>query len=213
MTQLTAQMVLGAYSIGVFPMAESAHSSTIHWFDPELRGIIPLDEFHLPRRLERTVRAGSFEVRVDSAFGEVIRACAAPAADRPKTWINDSILGVYEKLAGEGHAHSVESWRGGKLLGGLYGVALGGAFFGESMFSRARDASKVALVHLVARMKANGFTLLDTQFVTAHLARFGAREIPRDVYRRMLSLALDQDTDFRRGSEAEVLQCLLTEPG
>jgi leucyl/phenylalanyl-tRNA--protein transferase len=190
MTQLTPELLLNAYAVGIFPMAEARNDPELYWIDPERRGILPLDGFHVPRSLRRTVNRETFEIRIDSAFRAVVAGCAAPAPDRPESWINDEIQAVYGALFDGGHAHSVECWQDGRLAGGLYGVALGGAFFGESMFSRVEDASKVALVHLVARMRLGGFRLLDTQFVTAHLARFGAIEIPREDYRRRLRAAL-----------------------
>ena len=197
MTVLTADLLLKAYAGGIFPMADSADDPEIFWVDPEWRGIIPLKEFHLPSRLKRTVRAQLFEVRCDTAFEAVIRGCAAPAPDRPRTWINEEILRLYTELFRRGFAHSVESWYEGELVGGLYGVSLGGAFFGESMFSRMTDASKVTLVHLIARLISGGYTLLDTQFVTEHLQRFGAVEIPRAEYRRRLSSALTTPAVFQ----------------
>ena len=190
---LNPKTLLHAYANGLFPMAESAEASDLHWYDPEYRGILPLDEFHVPRKLRRTVRKGVFEVRVDSAFRAVMEGCAAA---RPTTWINREILDIYCRLHELGHAHSVESWKDGTLVGGLYGVSLGGAFFGESMFSLATDASKVALVHLVARLRRGGFSLLDTQFVTDHLSQFGALEIPRDDYRWLLWEATELEADF-----------------
>jgi leucyl/phenylalanyl-tRNA--protein transferase len=196
MTQLTPELLLNAYAVGIFPMAEARDDPELYWIDPERRGILPLDGFHVPRSLRRTLRRAPFEVRVDSAFREVVAGCAAPAPDRPESWINDEIQAVYGALFDGGHAHSVECWQDGTLAGGLYGVAIGGAFFGESMFSRVEDASKVALVHLVARLRLGGFRLLDTQFVTAHLARFGAIEIPRDDYRKRLRAALRAPTHF-----------------
>jgi len=198
MTTITPEIVLKAYAAGIFPMAESADDDTIYWIDPDDRGIIPLDKFHVPRRLRRTVRAQRFEVRVDTAFDAVLDACAQSAPERPTTWINHRIRTLYGRLHARGHCHSVECWREGGLVGGLYGVSLGSAFFGESMFSRETDASKVALVHLVARLVAGGYTLLDTQFVTEHLTRFGAVEIPRDEYRSLLAKALDRNADFYR---------------
>jgi leucyl/phenylalanyl-tRNA--protein transferase len=209
MIELNAPLLLRAYAAGIFPMAESADSADLYWFDPERRGILPLDDFHVPRRLRRTVRRGPFEVRFDSAFRAVIEACAEPTAERPKTWINHDIVRLYSELAAQGFAHSVECWRDGRLVGGLYGVALGAAFFGESMFSRETDASKVALVHLVARLRAGGYTLLDTQFVTAHLGRFGAVEIPRAEYRRRLAAALATPADFTHVDQAAALAALL----
>jgi leucyl/phenylalanyl-tRNA--protein transferase len=196
MTTITPDILLKAYAAGIFPMAESADDDTIYWIDPDHRGIIPLDRFHVPRRLRRTVRTQRFEVRVDTAFGDVLDACAQSAPERPTTWINDRIRTLYGGLHASGHCHSIECWRDGRLVGGLYGVSLGSAFFGESMFSRETDASKVALVHLVARLVSGGYTLLDTQFVTEHLTRFGAIEIPRDAYRKLLTDALDRTGDF-----------------
>jgi leucyl/phenylalanyl-tRNA--protein transferase len=191
--RLTPEILLRAYAEGLFPMAERRDDPTLYWVSPQLRGILPLDGFHVPRRLARTVRSGRFAVTTDQAFVEVMRGCAAPAPGREQSWINDEILRLYTALAASGHAHSVECWQDGELVGGLYGVRLGAAFFGESMFSRARDASKVALVHLVAMLQAGGFTLLDTQFLTAHLSGFGAIEIPRDDYLALLKQALARD--------------------
>jgi leucyl/phenylalanyl-tRNA--protein transferase len=186
----TADNLIECYRRGVFPMADARDDERLFLVDPTLRGIIPLDGFHLPRRLARTVRSGLYEVRVDTAFAAVIAGCAAPRPDRPETWINHTIEALCLELFARGEAHSVETWADGRLVGGLYGVALGGAFFGESMFSVARDASKVALAHLVSRLRAGGFTLLDTQFMTDHLRTFGAIEIPRAEYRRRLRSAL-----------------------
>jgi len=191
--QLTPEILLRAYAEGLFPMAERRGDPTLYWVSPERRGIIPLDGFHVPRRLARTVRSGLFTVTADRAFREVMKACAAPTPERPESWINDEILRLYTALHLGGHAHSIECWRDGKLAGGLYGVRLGSAFFGESMFSRRRDASKVALVHLVDGLKRGGFMLLDTQFITAHLARFGAIEIPRERYLLKLQDALNRE--------------------
>lgn len=196
--EITPQVLLKAYAVGIFPMAESADDPGLYWIEPESRGILPLDSFHLPRRLARTVKTAPFEIRVDSDFAGVIDGCAGGGADRPKTWINARIRKVYGELFKLGHCHTVECWQDGALVGGLYGVRLGGAFFGESMFSRARDASKVALVHLVARLKAGGFTLLDTQFTTEHLKTFGAVDIPRREYQRLLDQALRVEADFYR---------------
>jgi leucyl/phenylalanyl-tRNA--protein transferase len=187
---LTPDLLLRAYADGLFPMAERRDDPALYWVSPEQRGIIPLDNFHVPRRLARTIRSGHFTVTADRAFADVMRACAAPAAGREESWINDEILHLYTALHAGGHAHSVECWQGETLVGGLYGVRLGGAFFGESMFSAARDASKVALVHLVDALQRGGFTLLDTQFLTGHLARFGALEIPRVQYLALLQDAL-----------------------
>lgn len=196
LTEITPDLVLRAYRAGLFPMAERRDGERLYWLDPELRGVQPLDAFHLPRRLARTVLSDTFQVRCDTAFAEVMHGCAAPTPDRPETWINPEIERLFGALHLMGHAHSVECWQDGRLVGGLYGVALGGAFFGESMFSAARDASKVALVHLVARLRLGGFRLLDTQFVTEHLARFGAIEIPRADYRRRLIVALEAPARF-----------------
>jgi len=192
-SQLTPEILLRAYAEGLFPMAERRGDPTLYWVSPERRGIIPLDGFHVPRRLARTVRSGLFTVTADRAFREVMKACAARTPERPESWINDEILRLYTALHLGGHAHSVECWRDGKLAGGLYGVRLGSAFFGESMFSRQRDASKVALVHLVDGLKRGGFALLDTQFITAHLARFGAVEITRERYLLKLQDALNRE--------------------
>jgi len=196
MSEIDPQMLLRAYAHGVFPMAEARDDETLYWIDPEVRGILPLDGFHLPRRLARTVRQAPFEVRVDSAFAQTVEACAADTPDRQGTWINDTITELYGELHALGHAHSVECWHDGKLAGGLYGVRLGAAFFGESMFSHQRDASKVALVYLVARLRHGGFRLLDTQFVTEHLSQFGTIEISRDDYRARLDEAVAAAADF-----------------
>jgi leucyl/phenylalanyl-tRNA--protein transferase len=187
---LTPALLLRAYAAGIFPMAETQESDELFWVDPEERGILPLDGFHLPRRLRRTLRSDPFEVGCDADFEGVIDGCAEPAPDRPKTWINGEIRRLYAALHRQGFAHCIECRLDGELVGGLYGVAIGGAFFGESMFSRATDASKVALAHLVARLKLGGYRLLDTQFVTTHLAQFGAIEIPREAYHHRLAEAL-----------------------
>lgn len=189
-TPLTPDQLLGAYAQGLFPMAERRDDPTLYWVSPERRGIIPLDAFHVPRRLARTIRGGRFTITTDTAFAAVMQACAAPAPDRPESWINAEILRLYGALHAQGHAHSVESWQGGELVGGLYGVSLGAAFFGESMFSRQTDASKVALVSLVNSLRRGGYVLLDTQFLTSHLARFGAIEIARARYLLLLQDAL-----------------------
>ena len=196
---LTPQLLLRAYAEGLFPMAERRDDPALYWVAPEQRGIIPLDAFHVPRRLARTVRSGHFTVTTDRAFAAVMQACAAPAPGRPDTWINSEIVRLYTALHASGHAHSVECWREGQLLGGLYGVALGSAFFGESMFSRTRDASKVALVALVDALRAGGFTLLDTQFLTGHLSQFGAVEIPRAQYLELLHAAIARDAVWPGG--------------
>jgi leucyl/phenylalanyl-tRNA---protein transferase len=196
MRSVTPALVLKAYAAGLFPMADSRHDPELFWVDPHSRGIIPLAAFHVPRRLKRTVRAGRFEVRVNSDFIGVLRSCAALAKGRPETWINEAIVALYLALHEQGHAHSVESWLDGRLAGGLYGVTLGAAFFGESMFSRERDASKVALVHLVARLRMGGFRLLDAQFYTRHLGQFGAVEVQRRDYLERLRSALAADASF-----------------
>ena len=213
MLSLSAPLLLRAYAAGVFPMAESADSPTVDWYEPEERGVLPLERFHLPRRLARTVRAGTFDVAFDQDFAAVMRACAAPAPGRSVTWINQAILDGYQDLFTHGFAHSVECRLDGELVGGLYGVAIGGAFFGESMFSRARDASKVALVHLTARLKSAGFSLLDTQFVTEHLRQFGAYEIDRREYRRRLDAALSINTDWNGVDPATAVTALLAAAG
>lgn len=187
---ITPDVLLKAYACGIFPMAESAEDPGLFWIEPDRRGIIPLDTFHIPTRLARTVRSDRFEIRVDTDFDGVIDGCAAPQDGRDKTWINQRIRRLYGELFARGQCHTIEAWRDGRLVGGLYGVELGGAFFGESMFHVERDASKVALVHLVARLKAGGFTLLDTQFVTSHLQGFGATEVTRRQYHRLLERAL-----------------------
>jgi len=208
MSELTPDLLLRAYATGLFPMAESAEDPELFWVDPERRGILPLDDIHIPRRLKKTLRQGRFEVTADRNFMGVLNGCAERTPDRKSTWINAEIIRLYGALHAMGAAHSVECWSGGKLAGGLYGVALGGAFFGESMFSRETDASKVALVHLVARLRRGGFTLLDTQFVTAHLARFGALEISRRAYRKRLDTALETEARFPRELDAEGLAVL-----
>jgi leucyl/phenylalanyl-tRNA--protein transferase len=190
MTSLTPELLLRAYAAGIFPMAESSDDPELFWVDPIHRGILPLEAFHVPRRLKRTLRSDRFAVTCDRDFAAIMRGCAEPTADRPQTWINDEILRIYTALHEQGFAHSVEARIDDVLVGGLYGVALGGAFFGESMFSRVADASKVALAHLIARLRRGGFRLLDTQFVTDHLRRFGATEISRAQYRRLLADAL-----------------------
>lgn len=193
---IAPDLLLRAYATGVFPMAESADDPEIFWVRPETRGIIPLDGFHVPRSLQKVIRQGRFEIRYDSDFEAVIDGCAEVREDRQKTWINSSIRAAYTRLFHAGHCHTVEAWRQGRLVGGLYGVTLGRVFFGESMFSRERDASKVCLVHLVERLRTRGFVLLDTQFTTPHLKRFGAIDVPRRRYEAMLNEALDGDASF-----------------
>jgi leucyl/phenylalanyl-tRNA--protein transferase len=197
MDHFGARELLACYARGVFPMADAREDTRVFLIDPERRGVIPLDRVHIPRRLARTVRAEPFEIRTDTVFAQVVAACAAATPNRAETWINDPIEQLYGELHAQGHAHSVECWLDGELVGGLYGVALQGAFFGESMFSRRTDASKVALVHLVARLIAGGFALLDTQFLTEHLSRFGAEEIPRREYQKRLARALRLDASFQ----------------
>lgn len=201
--QITPDLLLRAYAAGLFPMADSADDPELFWVEPEVRGILPLDGFHVPRRLARTMRQTPYEITVNTAFDDVLAACAEAVETRPSTWINATITELYGSLHRMGHAHSVEAWRNGELVGGLYGVSLRRAFFGESMFSRATDASKICLVHLVERLRLRGFMLLDTQFTTEHLNRFGAIEVPRDNYAEMLAEALEGDDiafdDFQTG--------------
>ena len=201
MSQLRPELLLQAYAIGVFPMAESRDDSRTFFVDPDKRGILPLDDFHISRSLRKEVRRRRFDIRCDTDFKGVLAGCAEPRTERPDTWINEEIFDLYLALHEMGYGHSVECWRDGELVGGLYGVALGAAFFGESMFSRESNASKVALVHLVARLKASGFTLLDSQFITEHLEQFGAVEVPRETYREMLSEALKSPAEFYSGAD------------
>ncbi|MCW5698499.1 MAG: leucyl/phenylalanyl-tRNA--protein transferase [Rhodospirillales bacterium] len=204
---LTPEMLLRAYAIGIFPMAENARDPNVFWISPQRRGIIPLDGFRIPRRLRRTVRRKPFEIRFNHAFASVMHACAEQREQRHETWINGTILRGYTALHRIGHAHSVEAWNDGRLVGGLYGVSLGGAFFGESMFSIETDASKVALVYLIARLRRGGFDLLDIQFVTDHLRQFGAEEISAEDYLQRLDEALLKSAVFYSDlvSEAEDL--------
>jgi len=194
--EITPDVLLKAYACGIFPMAESADDPALYWIEPDMRGIIPLRRFHVPARLARTVRSTQYTVHVDRNFDAVIEGCAEPKQDRVRTWINIRIRRIYRSLFDRGHCHTVEVYDGDHLVGGLYGVSLGRAFFGESMFHRARDASKIALAHLVARLKAGGYVLLDTQYVTEHLKTFGAMEIPKRRYHRLLEEALQGDGDF-----------------
>jgi leucyl/phenylalanyl-tRNA---protein transferase len=184
-------MLLKAYAGGIFPMADRRDSPEVYWVEPEKRGVLPLDGFHLSRSLSKVLRSGRYETTANRAFVEVVRLCAEAAPDRASTWINDQIEAAVSLLHSAGHAHSVECWEDGQLVGGLYGISLGRAFFGESMFSRATNASKVALAHLVARLRVGGYDLLDCQFLTAHLARFGALEISKDDYKSLLASALN----------------------
>ncbi len=188
--------LLSCYARGVFPMADDRHDPRIYLIDPDRRGILPLNGLHIPRRLKRTLRREPFQVRVNTAFANVIAACAAPKPGRDNTWINDGIISLYTALHHQGHVHSVECWQDDQLVGGLYGVSLGAAFFGESMFSHVTDASKVALAYLVCRLRFGGYSLLDTQFLTDHLARFGTQEISRADYHDQLAPALKQSADF-----------------
>lgn len=207
MQLLTPELVLSAYSIGLFPMANDRDDPTIHWIDPLHRGILPLDRFHVPRSLKKTIRKGRFELTVNRDFPAVIRACAEATVDRPRTWLNDDIIELYLDLHRRGHGHSIETWEAGRLVGGLYGLALGGVFCGESMFSRATDASKVALVELVARLRIGGFVLLDTQFVNDHLTQFGIEEITRSAYKARLkkALTIEASLPVNPGSFAAIL--------
>lgn len=194
--EITPQVLLKAYACGLFPMAESAEDPGLFWLEPEHRGIQPLDDFHLPRRLRRTIRNDVFEIRISTDFQAVIDGCAHPMPGRQKTWINQEIRRLYGELFEMGHCHTIEAWQDNTIVGGLYGVSLFGAFFGESMFSFKTDASKVCLAHLVARLIVGGYSLLDTQFVTEHLSKFGAREVSQTDYNRRLGDALKLETDF-----------------
>lgn len=191
---ITPELLLRAYSIGMFPMSESADDPELFWVEPELRGIIPLDGFHVSKSLQKAIRKAPFDIRFDTAFDQVVEKCAEAAEDRPSTWINQQIKDLYGALHRLGHAHSVEAWEGDELVGGLYGVTLGSAYFGESMFSRRTNASKICLVHLVERLRERGFTLLDTQFTTEHLKTFGAVDIPKAEYGVLLDKAMESET-------------------
>ncbi|UVC11361.1 leucyl/phenylalanyl-tRNA--protein transferase [Rhizobium sp. TH2] len=193
MTTITPEILLRAYSAGLFPMAESADDPDVYWVQPKVRGIIPLDRFHVSRSLAKTLRHKPFDIRINTAFDRVMEYCAESTEMRPTTWINPMILTLYKELHRMGYTHSVEAWEGDELVGGLYGVSLGSAFFGESMFSRRKDASKICLVHLVERMSERGFTLLDTQFTTEHLKSFGAIDISRKEYEKLLEKAMQSD--------------------
>src|SRR6201987_4188341 len=194
--EITPEVLLKAYACGIFPVPESAEDPALYWIEPERRGIIPLDRFHIPSRLARTVRSGRFTVLVDRDFDAVLDGCADPMPGRTRTWINERIRTLYRKLYQRGDCHTVEVYEDDQLVGGLYGVSLGRGFFGESMFHRARAASKVALVHLVARLKAGHYRLLDTQFVTEHLRTFGAVEVSRSAYHKLLDAAMIGEADF-----------------
>lgn len=212
--EITPHVLLKAYACGIFPMAESADDPGMFWVEPELRGILPLENFHIPRSLKKTLRKDKFEIRFDTAFDQVVALCAEFSEDRKQTWINDRIKKLYHELHKMGHAHSFETWHAGELVGGLYGVRLGKAFFGESMFSRMSDASKFALVHLVYEMKKSGFELLDTQFATEHLERFGVTEVPRETYQALLKDALSGEAHFmlqEGGATSESILQLLSQ--
>jgi len=212
--EITPQVLLKAYTCGIFPMAESADDPALYWIEPQHRGILPLDGVHVPRRLARTLRSSPFAIRTDTDIEGVIEGCAASRPGRRSTWINERIRGLYRDLYDLGHCHTVEVWDKDRLVGGLYGVALNGAFFGESMFSTARDASKIALMHLAARLAHGGFKLLDTQFVTDHLRQFGTVELNREEFHRLLETALDVDADFARlppDASAETILAILAQ--
>ena len=217
MTTITPQILLRAYSAGIFPMAESAEDNALYWVEPDERGIIPLNGLKISHSLRKCVRRRVFEIRVDSDFAAVIGQCAAKSAGRDSTWINTRIRALYTQLHRLGCCHSVESWQDGSLVGGLYGVGIGAVFFGESMFSRATDASKVALVHLVARLRAGGFRLLDAQFINPHLERMGAVAVAKDRYKRLLDEALVEQADFfafsADGDSATVLRLAQSSAG
>ena len=190
------ELLLRAYATGIFPMAEEADDPEVFWVRPEKRGVIPLDGFHMPKSLLKTIRQGIFDIKLDSDFDGVIEGCASGTGERARTWINGPIRRAYKELFGIGHCHTVEAWHDGQLVGGLYGVTLGRAFFGESMFTRKRDASKVCLAYLVQHLVSRGFVLLDTQFTTPHLERFGAVEVSRKKYDKLLENALDGIAQF-----------------
>ena len=191
---ITPELLLRAYSIGMFPMSDSADDPELFWVEPDIRGIIPLDDFHVSKSLQKAIRKSPFDIRFDTAFDQVVAKCAEAADDRPSTWINQTIRDLYSALHRLGHGHSVEAWEGDELVGGLYGVTLGSAYFGESMFSRRTNASKICLVALVERLRERGFTLLDTQFTTEHLKTFGAVDIPKAEYGVLLDKAMESET-------------------
>lgn len=205
--QITSELLLRAYRLGLFPMAETRNSPTLHWLDPDKRGILPLQGLHISRSLAKTLRGKRFHVTSDTAFQDVIAACAQAQPDRPETWINHEIERLFLDLHTLGFAHSIETWENDQLVGGLYGACLGGAFFGESMFSTATDASKVALVHLVARLRLGGYTLLDTQFLTDHLASLGAVEVSRATYHSLLAQAVEHPARFPTCHDPALLMC------
>jgi leucyl/phenylalanyl-tRNA--protein transferase len=210
--EITPQVLLKAYACGIFPMAESAEDPALYWIEPQQRGILLLEHVHVPRRLKRSIRQQHYDIRIDTDFDAVIEGCAASRPDRHTTWINAKIRALYRDLFASGHCHTVEAWHDRELVGGLYGVALNGAFFGESMFSTARDASKIALVYLCARLRYGRFSLLDTQFVTEHLKQFGTIEIDRGEFHTLLERALAHDADFNAlpaaASPEQVLEVL-----
>ena len=214
--EITPQVLLKAYACGIFPMAESAEDPALYWIEPQQRGILLLDNVHVPRRLARTVRQSLYDIKFDTDFEGVISGCAASRPGRRTTWINPKIRALYRDLFDSGYCHTVEAWAGGELVGGLYGVALNGAFFGESMFSTARDASKISLVYLCARLVRGGFSLLDTQFVTEHLRQFGTVEIERAEFHKLLEKALAHEADFNAlpagASPENVLAALARSP-
>ncbi len=207
--EVTPELMLRAYRVGLFPMAETRRGQRLYWLDPERRGVLPLERFHMPRRLRRTVLSGIYTVESDRDFPGVVAGCAEAAPGREDTWINPEIEQLFTSLHASGAAHSVECYADGILVGGLYGVTIGGVFFGESMFSRARDASKVALVHLVARLRLGGFSLLDTQFLTAHLAQFGAREVARDAYKIRLAAAVEDEAFWPASPDPALLRDMI----
>ena len=207
--RLTPELVLRAYAAGIFPMAEFRDDPNVFWVDPKLRGVLPLDTFHVPRKLRRVIRRNKFDVRVDTAFERVMTICAETTDDRRETWINHEIQNTYVELHYRGFSHSVECWMDDQLVGGLYGISLGAAFFGESMFSRKTDASKVALVHLVARLVSGGFKLLDTQFVTDHLRQFGVVEMPARDYLVKLEDAISHQGVFLTDPDEDQLDAIL----
>ena len=209
--ELTPELMLRAYAAGIFPMAESRHTDEVFWVDPKRRGILPIDDVHVPRRLARTLRGDTFTITCNQHFEKVVRTCAESTARRKDTWINPPIEKAVNELHAMGFAHSIEAWRDGALVGGLYGISLGAAFFGESMFSRDRDASKIALIHLVARLRLCGFRLLDTQFVTDHLAQFGVVEVAARDYLVMLEEALKFQAGFPADADADAVREALAE--
>jgi leucyl/phenylalanyl-tRNA--protein transferase len=215
--EITPQVLLRAYACGIFPMAESADDPQLYWIEPQARGVLPLERMMVPRRLARTIRRAPYEIRIDTAFEGVIEGCASSRPGRRSTWINAQIRNLYWELFRQGHCHTVEVWHEGELAGGLYGVALGGAFFGESMFSNVRDASKIALVYLAARLIHGGFLLLDTQFVTDHLRQFGTVEVEKPEFHAKLDAAIEAEADFmrlpRHASPSEVLDIIVKAGG